>query len=422
MTDTTVANNSEFNRKSMLVAMAAGFGMFVGPTPMASAVASLFMVPLTREFALSRTAISLIQMLQPVTVALVSTWAGHALDRYGVRRVLLPAVLLFAAGNVYMGLTQSLWQLIAGYILLGVCVSVHCYASYTKVLSQWFVVHRGLVMGVAITFGSGLGAVIIPQLASPWIQSHGWRSTYFLLAAIIMLLGFPLLYFFLKEPAFAANTKAQSAHLLEGLTRTEALRTLTFWLIAGVMFLAPMSIVGTLAHSFALLTERGFSAPQAATALSSIYIGGMMGYFTSGTLLERVSSPKIALLYYAAALSGMWILHGAQDARWLVPAAILMGLGQGAEMCVAAYLTSRYFGLKAYGAIYGTFYSIGNAGIAAGIFSMGLAHDIAGSYGPMRSVFLVNLAIVLVICAALPRYRYARERQAPAQAPAQAIS
>jgi MFS family permease len=408
---TTIGARSEFNRQSILVALAAGFGMFVGPTPMASAVASLFMVPLTREFGLSRTVISLIQMVQPVTVALVSAWAGRALDRYGVRRVLLPAVLLFAAGNVTMGLTQSLWQLIAGYIVLGVCVSVHCYSSYTKVLSQWFVEHRGLVMGVAITFGSGLGAVIIPQIVSPWMQTHGWRSAYFLLAAIILLLGFPLLYFFLREPVAGAATRAESTHLLEGQTRSEALRTLTFWLIAAVMFLAPMSIVGTLAHSFALLTERGFSAPQAATALSSIYIGGMTGYFTSGALLERVKSPRVASVYYAAALLGMWTLHGATVARWLVPAAILLGLGQGAEMCIAAYLTSRYFGLKAYGAIYGTFYAIGNAGIAAGIFSMGLAHDIAGNYGPMRMVFMVNLFIVLLIFAALPRYRYARLRQ-----------
>jgi MFS family permease len=408
----------ELTRQSLWVAIAAGIGMFVGPTPMVSAVASLFMVPLTREFSLSRTAISAIYLVQPITVALFSAYAGRLIDRYGVRRVLLPAVVLFALGNVWMGLVHSLWQLMLGYVFIGLCISVHCYSSYTKVLSEWFDRNRGLVMGICITFGSGLGGVLIPQIVRPWVETNGWRSAFFGIAVLIVVVGLPPLYAFLREPRPGEIVRPTSTGTAavdvkaEGLTRSEALHTRTFWLIAVAIFLAPMTIVGTLAHAFPLITERGNSAAAATNALSSLYIGGMIGYFTSGILLDRVHTPRIVLPYFGAALCGMWLLHSTTDAGWLVPAAILMGLGQGSEMSIAAYFTSRYFGLKAYGAIYGTFYSIANTGIAAGIFSMGFVHDLANGYRPMRYVFLVNLILVLLLFASLGPYRYARRQLA----------
>jgi MFS family permease len=406
---------TEFNRRSNSAAVAAGLGMFVGPTPMASVAAALFLVPLRNEFGLTTGQMSWLLLVQPVTVALCSAWAGRLLDRYGVRRVLLPAVALFALTMLYMGTVRSVPQLILGFIVMGLCVSVHCYSSYTKVLSQWFDRHRGLVMGVAITFGSGMGAFTLPRVAGPWIQSQGWRSTYVLMAGMIAVIGLPALWLFLREPrsgegpvrATASGTAAEAATAI-GLTRGEAMRTSAFWLIAAAMYLAPMAVVGTVQHSFAMLTERQFTPAEAGAALSVVYLGGMAGYITTGLLLERVSSPKVALLYFAAALFGLWLLHSTRDASLLQPAAMLMGLGQGAEMCIAAYLSSRYFGLKAYGAIYGTFYSIGNAGIASGIVLMGLVHDHTGSYAPMRAVFMCNLAVVVLAFALLPRYRYAR--------------
>jgi MFS family permease len=406
---------SEFNRRSTAAAIAAGLGMFVGPTPMASVAAALFMVPLRNEFSLSTGQMSWILLVQPVTVVLCSAWAGRLLDRFGVRRVLLPVLVLFVLATLYMSRVQSVPQLILGYIVLGFCVSVHCYSSYTKVLAQWFDHHRGVVMGVAITFGSGLGAFTLPRIAGPYIQEHGWREAYVLMAGMIFVIGLPAIYLFFHEPKTgegpqpnAAKQAAAQSQAEIGQSRSEATRTLPFWLIAVAIFLAPLTIVGTVQHSFAMLTERGFAPSEAGGALSVLYIGGMIGYFTSGVVLERFSTPRVAVGYFIISLIGVWLLHSTSDPALLQPAAVMMGLGQGAEMCIAAYLCARYFGLKAYGANYGTFYAIANAGIACGIVLMGLVHDAAGSYAPMRYVFVANLLVVMIMFACMPRYRYER--------------
>lgn len=419
-----MSGSNELNRASLLVAFATAVGMFVGPTPMASAVASLFMVPLSKEFDLSRTTISAILLVQPITVAIFSASCGRALDRWGVRPVLLPIILLFAAGMFAMGLVQNVWQVIALYALLGICVSVHCYSSYTKVISLWFSQHRGLVMGSVITLGSGLGATVVPQIVRVWIDDYGWRGAYFGMSGMILFIGFPVLYFFLREPKFAqvnAQHGSDKPSALVGLTRSEAMKTRNYWLIFAAIFFAPMAIVGTIAHSVAMLTERGFTGLSATTALSSVYIGGMIGYFSSGFLLDRVQSPRIVLPYFAAALCGVAILHGTSSESMLVPGAILLGLGQGSEMQLAAYLTSRFFGLKAYGAIYGSFYAAGNIGIASGIMTMGIAHDLAEGYRPMKFIFVGCLLIVLVLLSSLGPYVYKRPTNDAPDADADAV-
>jgi len=410
----------EITRASLSAALATAAGMSVGPTPMVSAVAGLFMGPLSKEFALSRTLVSTILLMSPVTVALCSPIGGRLLDRFGVRRVLLPAVALFALANAAMLLAHALWQYVALATVIAACTAVHCYSSYTKVLSLWFARRRGIMTGLMIAGGSGLGAVIAPQLVSRWLVAYGWRGAYAAMACVVVLWGLPILFLFLREPggaiAASPSTRAPAAAARPGVTQAEALRTPTFWLIALAMMLATWSIVGTLAHAFPMLTERGVSPGLAAATLSFVYVGGMIGQLTSGWLLDRVGSPRIVLPYFAFALVGIAVVHHASTRGLLLPGAVLLGLGQGSEMSILAYLASRYFGLKAYGGVYGALYGFANFGIAAGILSMGVVHDLAGGYGPMGYLLPVSMGAVVALFAILPPYRYPREAGGPALA------
>jgi MFS family permease len=402
---------SEFTRASVLATLAAAIGMSAGPTPMVSAVSGLFMKPLSHEFGLSRTAISAILLLSPLAVAVFAPLGGRLLDRFGVRRVLLPAVLLFAAANAAMLLVRELWQYVTLAVVISACIAVHCYSSYTKILALWFSRRRGVVTGVAIACGSGLGAAIVPQLVQPWIERLGWRWAYVGIAAIVLLWAFPALILFLREPSDLETGRPSPGArpaATEGLSVDRAMKDRVFWLIAAAMYLAPLTIVGTLAHLFPMLTERGASAAVATTALSFIYIGGMIGQLSSGYLLDRISSPKIVLPYFLAALVGIAIMHRAGDPRLLLPGAVLLGLGQGSEMSILAYLTTRYFGLSHYGAIYGRLYGFANFGIAAGLLSMGLVHDRIGDYRPMVYLFLAGMMVVVALFSVLPAYRFQR--------------
>jgi MFS family permease len=81
-------------------------------------------------------------------------------------------------------------------------------------------------------------------------------------------------------------------------------------------------------------------------------------------------------------------------------AAFLVGLGMGAEADIIAYLTSRYFGLRSFGLIYGFLFAAFTLAGALGPVLMGVGFDHLGSY---RAPLLFFLAATLVATALLTR-------------------
>jgi MFS family permease len=408
----------ELTRASLTAAFAAAVGMFVGTTPMIAATQSLFMTPLTEEFGLSRTLISLIFVGAPLTVALTAPFGGRLMDRFGVRFVLMPVVVIFMLGQLAMSFAASAVHVAAIYILLGLCGAVHTYPAYTKVLTGWFTRNRGIMMGVSIAAGSSVGAILMPQLVRYMIENHGWRSAFQALAAIIAFWGLPILFLFLRERRDAPRAHAtEQSPASMGLTRREAFRTRAFWTILLALFLGPLSIYGTVIHAVPMLTERGFTSAEATSAISLFFAGGLVGQWSAGVFLDRINSPKVALPFFAAALAGTLILHTVTHAPTLFVGSLLLGLGQGSELTIAAYLVTRYFGLKAYGAIYGLIFGTATLGVAVGFVSSGVVYDLTGSYQPMRIALPLCLALILLLILSLPRYTFARASKDAEQPP-----
>jgi cyanate permease len=73
---------------------------------------------------------------------------------------------------------------------------------------------------------------------------------------------------------------------------------------------------------------------------------------------------------------------------------------------IIAYLTSRYFGLRAFGEIYG--YAFGSYALAGalGPWLMGLGFDRTGSYGTVLAGFLVAMLVAAGAMLKLGPYRY----------------
>jgi predicted MFS family arabinose efflux permease len=73
------------------------------------------------------------------------------------------------------------------------------------------------------------------------------------------------------------------------------------------------------------------------------------------------------------------LVNGADPLTQAVAAALL-GLTVGGEIDVIAYLTTRQFGLRSYGTIFGAMTSAMNIGTATGALLAGAIYDAQGSY------------------------------------------
>ena len=410
--------SSEFTPPAIAAAVAAWMGFFVGPNAILSSTQGQFMAPLEQSFGLSRTMVSVVLRLSPLGVTLCLPAAGRAMDRWGLRRILLPGLLLFGGLHVLLSQSRSLWQLVILMGLISVAAAMHSSVGYAKLIAQWFDRRRGTVLGMAVALGSGLGSALYPQLMRVLINRYSWRGGYIGLGTVVVVLGFPVLWVLLREPA---RTDRRALALpgsdpLPGATRREALRGATFWLIFVSILLTMTALLGTVIHAYPMLTERGFSPAVSATAVSCVFLGSIAGQLSSGVLLDAWQSPRAALPFFLIALIGVLTVHSASHTATLLPGAVMLGTALGAENALAAYLTSRYFGLRAYGAIYGWTFAAACLGAALGLLLMGAVHDLAGDYRPMRLVFGAFVAVAVLCILLLGPYVYRPAPEIPSAA------
>src|SRR5262245_31301737 len=369
------------------IVLVAGIGLSVHSAPIMGFTLGVFLKSLSQEFSWGRTQISLAFTLSALGMTLAAPFLGRLVDRFGARRVILLATLLFGVGvlSLYF-LSAHLWHFYAIFLLTGVVGSGTTPVAYSKVISQWFDRQRGLALGLAMV-GSSIGVSVMPTLAQALITSVGWRHAYVFLGLLALGVTLPVVGLFLTDTPQVmglwpdGEARAATAATEPGLSGREARHTETFWLLVSAAFLVSASFVGCLIHLVPLLTDRGVSAQNAALATSVGAGGALLARAGAGYLLDRFFAPYVAMSFFCGSALGLVLLWSGAGGGWAFAAALLVGLGQGSEFDILPYTISRYFGLRALGEIYGYAFAAITLGAALGPLVMGVSFDASGSYG-----------------------------------------
>jgi MFS family permease len=398
------------------VVLSSALGLFLGPIPIVLFSFGVFLQPLVLEFHSNRGDISLAITFYSVIMALGLPVAGRLCDRFGPRRVILPATFL-AGLTLLSGYCCSghIWQLYLLYSALGVASCGVAAVSYSHIVSQWFDQSRGLALGMMMA-GLGCGGLVLPAAAQYWIAVFGWRMAFSIVGAAILIITLPVLTVILKEsPAdigllpdgsdeSTATSLGVESHA--GLSLSEAWRTLHYWQLFFGVILVSASFQACFAHITAILADRGATAQIAAFGTSLLGAGLLIGRAVSGYLIDRCFAPRVAALVFSSAAVGIALLRIDFSQGPAFAAAFLIGLGVGAEVDIMAYLTTRYFGLRSFGAIYGSIFTGFSLSSALGQYLMGAAFDATGSYSLALTLFLLATFAGAGIMFRLGPYRY----------------
>jgi MFS family permease len=398
------------------VVLVAALSLLLGPTPIVVFSFAVFLKPLIQEFHASRGAVSLAFTLHATMTAFSVPFAGRLVDRFGPRKIILASAcaagLLLLLANFCSG---NIWQLYLFYAAVGVASCGVAPVSYSDVISHWFDRHRGLALGFMMA-GLGTGALIMPSAAHYLISRFGWRMAFGFSGAAILLINVPLLIRFLKERPEPmglfpdgdtyTSTRSDASDADSGLSFREAWHTPTLWLLLSAFVLVAGSLSGCFTHIAAVLVDRGVTARTAAFATSVFGAGLLVGRVGSGYLMDRFFAPRVAAVIFGCAAAGMGLLRiaGAQGAAFA--AAFAIGLGLGAEVDIMAYLISRYFGLRCFGAIYGFIFSCFGLSAGLGAYFMGAAFDATGSYALPLTLFSIATLVGTALMLRLGPYQY----------------
>jgi len=364
----------------------------------------VFLKPLVTEFNWDRGALSGAYSMYMLLAGTFAIFAGRLSDKYGPRMLVTLSGLLTGIGFLALSQINSLWQV---YLIWGLFLGIGgscCYIPVMSTIPRWFVKKTGIAIGITVA-GFGLGAVITPPLAQWLISAYGWRQAFIVLGLITFVIVIPLAQFMkhspqrvgLKPYGEIGTLKDKQSQAAGGLSFRQAIKTSRFLVWGSILFCFFFSVQVIVVHIVPHGIDIGISATVAASILSIIAGGSVIGRLSIGFISDRIGG-RLALsaCLTLVALALIWLLF-AKEIWGLYIFAGVFGLAYGGIVLLETALTGELFGLKSLGMILGGVILFVTVGGALGAPLAGSIFDATGSYSLalLICVILVVLAIIL---------------------------
>lgn len=392
--------------------VAAMVGVALGLSPIPFYTIGMLAPQLSAEFGWSFAALMASITVQSGVVMIASPLAGIAIDRFGARPVALVSLPLFGLSFMSLALSNgSLTLYYAQWVIMAVLGVGTLSATWTRVVTQWFDKWRGMALGLA-SCGTGITGFIIKPLCAHLIETHGWRTAVVVVGCLPIVVGVPVVALLFREMARGAAAPDKPLEAAEevvqpGLTLAEAARDRRLWIMAGAFLFIAFALTAPTPNLENILKTRAFTLPQIGEITAAFGLSVIAGRLIGGWLLDRFWAPLIALVILAFPALGCWLLTSSALSPLIATLAVIsLGFGAGFEFDLLAYLISRFFGQRHYGAIYGCFYAVIAFAGGLGPVVFGYVFDRIGDYTiALRSgsACLVVGAVLLLAMGAYPK-------------------
>jgi AAHS family 4-hydroxybenzoate transporter-like MFS transporter len=255
---------------------------------------------------------------------------GPIADRIGRKRIIVLSTVAFGIGTLLTVFAQDVYWLIAIRFLTGLGLG-GAMPNAVALTSEFSPHRRRATMVMAMFCGFSVGAALGGLLAAALIPVVGWRSI-FIIGGLVPLLYAPFLARMLPESIrFLALTGRDNAKLGTMLTQIapaavfplttrftvhepklsgipvvhlfdqgRTLTTLLFWI---VFFMSLLDLYLLSNWLPTVLNDLGASISVAAAVGAMLQVGGVVGTFTLGNVIDRFSFRALALTYLIASVA-----------------------------------------------------------------------------------------------------------------------
>jgi MFS family permease len=391
---------------------------------------SVFYVALLEEFGWNRGDSAGVQSMALITYTILAPLVGGLIDRFGPRRVVVPGILILALGLVLCRTIETLGQF---YLLYGVvtgtgitCIGI---VTYSAILAHWFEKRRGLASGIAVS-GMGLGTFVLVPLSQGIISMWGWRLTFVVLGALVLIIVLPINAMLLihkpqeidqgidgleNNPTFtSAAPGVVQPHAPESVwTMKKVVSSGRFWALMAFAFFSIIGIWIVIVHNVRFLVDQGVAKMTAAFIFALVGVVSSIFRIFWGWLSDRIGREKTFTMGIACGCLGvgsllLFEISGSQLFTYSFFVFFGMGWGVTAPMYMA--VAADLFKGRIFGLIYGFVEAgVGLAG-AFGAWVAGFIFDRTQSY---QIAFVLVIAVLLLSCifiwlAAPRKFRYSK--------------
>lgn len=386
--------------------MACTTGNFVGMTAAVTVPLSLFLVPIAEEFSWPRSRVTGVVTLLALIAAVVVPCAGLLADRFGARRIILIGHVAFASSLLLVLFANgSAIQFYLIFAVVGIAGAVPTQSLYSKVIVEWYDRNRALFLAISGGVGSAGGATIMPIVAAAMYTQFGWRGAFAGMGFLVLAIGSPILFSYLRDPPERPEANVPQVTSEASGSLRNAMGSRIFWIVLAAFVLGAGCLTAIFTHIVPLLMDRNYSLTTATAVMSVTGLSCASWQILVGYILDRARSPMVLVPMFVVAIAGLGVLEFATSMPVLLLGGAMVGIGLGSEYGGLPYILSRYFGLRAYGAIVGLMF--GAVTLAQGIvpFLFDAAYDHFGSYRIAVWAVLAALTTGAALILFLPPYR-----------------
>jgi len=249
----------------------------------------VMIVPLEREFGWENSQISTALALRILLFGVFGPFAAAFMNQYGVRRVVVCALALIAAGFLAsLGMTR-VWQLVLLWgVVIGFGTGLTAIVLAATVATRWFTQRRGLVVGL-LSASSATGQLVFLPLIAELTERFGWRMALVFVCGLLALAALAAAALMRDRPSDLdlppygetvvtpppATSVGLASLLLVPLTALrDAARVPLFWVLFATFFICGASTNGLIqTHFITLCSDYGLTAVSAGG-----YLGGHLSF------------------------------------------------------------------------------------------------------------------------------------------------
>lgn len=375
----------------------------------------VLILPLQKEFGWQNAEISSALGIRFLLFGLMAPFAAALINRFGMRRIALSALLLIAAGLLLSLAMTRVWQLVLLWgVVIGLGTGLTALVLGVTVATRWFSTRRGLVTGL-LTASSATGQLLFLPLLASVSERLGWRPAVAMVCGALALTAFAVLAFMRDRPADvgqqpfgqaagddAANVVATiPAPITPWHALRDASRTGVFWVLFGTFFICGASTNGLIqTHFIPLCADFGLPVVSAASVLAAMGMFDIVGTIGSGWLSDRYDSRWLLFWYYGLrGLSLMYLPFSDFTFYGLSLFALFYGLDWIATVPPTVKLTVARFGRERANLVFGWIFAGHQLGAATAAFGAGVSRTALLSYLPafFAAGALCLIAAVLIL-------------------------
>ena len=360
----------------------------------------LLLVSLQKEFGWSTAAISTSLSLRLAVFGLIAPFSAALMLRFGLRKIMMVAIAVTAAGMGLTAFVSEPWQLdLLWGLLVGGGTGMTALVLGATVANTWFVQRRGLVIGL-MTASSASGQLLFLPIFARINDQLGWRPLVALVACILLCLVPVIALFMRNRPAdvgvtpygslpgariAAPKPPSENPIVVSVRALKGAVQSKNFWLLCFGFFVCGLStngLIGT--HLIAACGDHGIAETMAAGLLALMGAFDLFGTVASGWLSDKYDNRYLLCVYYV--LRGMSLLYLpialGMDILSVSLFAAFYGLDWFATLPPTIRLTTDRFGAAVGPLVFGWMFVAHQIGAAAAAFGAGLTRTLDGTYAP----------------------------------------